>query len=127
MTMGQDNEISCVERHSSNHPFYIKPALSLGNYMEAGAVSTFHAKTPRHTHLGAAIEGTVNMHRPQHIGQDIFRRKCVSFCIECPLVDAIARPSESICMSILLLKDRLFPCVNDWLRSLAVQTLYGPQ
>src|SRR6266498_430014 len=73
MTMRQDHEVPSVERHSRNHPFDIKPAVSLGNHMEAGSVPVCHAKTPRHTHLGAAIEGTLNMHRPQHIGQDIFR------------------------------------------------------
>src|SRR6266508_7055874 len=40
--------------------------------MEASGVSVSHAQTPRHAHLGATIEGALNVDRPEHIGEDIF-------------------------------------------------------
>src|SRR5262249_16668673 len=124
MTVRQDNQVPSVEQYTGDYPFDIKPAVSLGNHMEAGSVAACHAKTPQHAHLGPAIRGPLHMPRPQHIGPDVFRPKLCELphslpfrgCDRPPYVNRHARVFYCEIAPV-------YPGVNDWLRSLVGQTL----
>src|SRR5262249_18411242 len=97
--------------------FYVQPALSSSYHMEAGRVAAGYTKPPGHAHLGAAIECTLNMHRPQHIRQNIFRLEV------CELLHSMSFHRRDCSTKVnrdarvlYCENERLPPVLNDWLR-----------
>src|SRR5262249_39763296 len=109
-----------------DHPFYVQPALSSSDHMEAGGVAAGYAKPPRHAHLGAAIERALHMDRPQHIRQDIFWLEVCELLHGMPFPGRDCPPNRKRDARVLYCENtRLPPVLNDWLRRMVIQTLYG--
>jgi len=79
MAMREDHQITFAEQHRLVSPFHGEPARSSRDKMEARNLSARHEETPGCAHGSATIEGTVQVHRLEYVGKDIFLKICERF------------------------------------------------
>jgi len=79
MAMREDHQVAFGEQHRLVSPFYGEPARSSRDEMEARNLSARHAETPGYAQGSAAIEGAVQVHRLEYVGQDTFLKMSERF------------------------------------------------
>src|SRR5436189_3959786 len=71
MSMRKDHQIPFCEQHRLLYSLHSEPAHSTRDYMKAHYLPVRYTETPGRAHFSAAIKGTMQVYRLEHITKNI--------------------------------------------------------